>query len=66
MNFTKEEIAQLATLDPSVASKKLAKRMEQIVANDTEYNNVLKKMATEAQKAIAKECAKWIEKKVKI
>lgn len=55
MNFTKEEIAQLATLDPSVASKKLAKRMEQIVANDTEYNNVLKKMATEAQKAIAKE-----------
>lgn len=55
MNFSKAEIAQLSTLNPSVASKKLAAKMEQIVANETEYNNVLKKMARLAQKAIEKE-----------
>lgn len=55
MNFSKAEIAQLATLNPSEASKKLAKKMEQIVANETDYNNVLKKMARLAQKAIEKE-----------
>lgn len=55
MNFSKAEITQLATLNPAEASKILAKRMEQIVANPTDYNNVLKKMASFAQKAIEKE-----------
>ena len=55
MNFTKQEIAQLATISSSEASKVLSAKLDSIVANPNEYKSVLEKMSKLAQSAITKE-----------
>jgi len=45
LNFTKQELAQFATINPSEASTILSAKLDRIVANPTEYKIVLEKMS---------------------
>ena len=55
LNFTKQELAQFATINPSEASAILSTKLDKIVANPTEYQTVLEKMSKLAKEAISKE-----------
>ena len=61
LKFTNEEIAQIAALDSSSASRVISQKYEQIAADPKQYEEVIKKMTKYAQKAIEKE-AKAAEK----
>lgn len=55
LNLSKAELAQIAALDSTSASKVLMKKFEQIAADPKEYEKVIKKMTLLAQDAITKE-----------
>lgn len=55
LGFTKGELANLATVDSSKASKVLSQKLEQIVQDPVKYEKVLKTMSSLAKEAISKE-----------
>lgn len=55
LGFTKGEIAELATIDSSRASKVVSQKLEQIVKDPAKYEKVLKTMTKFSKEAISKE-----------
>ena len=55
LNFTKEELAVLATADASTASNILSKKLEVLVQNTEQYGKVLETMSELAKTAITKD-----------
>lgn len=55
LNFTQQELAEFATINPSEASKILSAKLDKIVADKKAFETVLKKMTKLASTAITKE-----------